>query len=244
MERYLDSGASARDNLAASNRSAAAAATAAAGAANNSRLNTLLGIRKAKPAEGLQVDVIAGLSVKDGTPAAKMSKVSSRSSRSGGEVEGGTGRGRSAVDASDDTECLDVTASPPQRASTAARSSVGRDVSDAFGTRYSSRSTTSRNNNNSSRGGSGNIGNTNIGTNNRSIGVKRKNTAAAGGSGAISSKMGPWMRRPVETAICAEEGYDPLELMDDANREIFGNDAFRGIQKDVRFHVFIYNLQY
>ncbi|CAN0161939.1 unnamed protein product [Pylaiella littoralis] len=240
MERYLDSGPSARDG-AASNRSATAATTAAA-AANKTRLSTLLGTRKAKPAEGLDVDVIASLSVKDGRPAAKRPKASSRG---GGEGEGGAGRESAAGDF-DDTECLDVTASPPQRASATARSSIGGGgVSEGFGARLSSSSSSRRNISSSSsssssnnarssiRGGSGNIGDSNTGTNSRSLGVKRKSTAASGGGRTISSKMGPWMRRPVETAICAEEGYDPLELMDDANRELFGNDAFRGVQEDV-----------
>lgn len=237
MKRYLDSGQSARGKVAGSNRSAAAgAASAAATAASNSRLNNLLGTRKAKPAEGLDVGVIASLSVNDGGPAAKRSKISSRS---GGEGESVAGRGRRA-DASNDAECLDVTASPPQRASATARSSIGGGgVSDGLGAGYSSRSSRS-----SSRGGSGNVGDASIGTNNRSLGIKRKNTATAGAGSAISSKMGPWMRRPAETAICAEEGYDPLELMDDANREIFGNEAFRGIQKDVRFSYLLTPISY
>lgn len=51
----------------------------------------------------------------------------------------------------------------------------------------------------------------------------------------VSHKMGPWMQRPGETAICAEGGYDPLGLIHNANQEIFGNYAFRGVQEDVRF---------
>lgn len=58
--------------------------------------------------------------------------------------------------------------------------------------------------------------------------------AGGGGGGGVFGKMGPWARRPGERAICAEDDYDPLELMQDANREIFGNDAFRGVQEDVR----------
>lgn len=41
------------------------------------------------------------------------------------------------------------------------------------------------------------------------------------------------MSRPGETAICAEDGYDPLDLIHDANKELFGNDDFRGVQEDV-----------
>lgn len=40
------------------------------------------------------------------------------------------------------------------------------------------------------------------------------------------------MKRPGEVAICAEEGYDPLELIHGANRDLFGNDGFRGVQED------------
>lgn len=47
-------------------------------------------------------------------------------------------------------------------------------------------------------------------------------------------KMGPWIKRKRERAVCEEDDYDPLELMRDANQDIFGNDAFRGVQEDVR----------
>lgn len=231
MDQYLDSGSSTRGKGAASSRSAPAAA---APRANNSRLSTLLAKPRPAPARGLDVAVIDGLSVGDGEPAAKRSRRLPHSSGGGG---GNSGRGRGAVSAADaagsyDAECLDVTASPPQRttgrpAAAAARSSRGgRDVSDGFAARFG---------NSASNGGRNGFGGA-------TGGAKRKSSAAAaswgssiGGSGSSSSrsKMGPWARRPEEKAICAEEGYEPLELMEDANREIFGNDSFRGIQEQV-----------
>ncbi|CAM9529438.1 unnamed protein product, partial [Hapterophycus canaliculatus] len=108
-------------------------------------------------------------------------------------------------------------------------------VSNGFGAPFGS----------TSRSGSGGVSDTNLsmGGNIRSNGGNRR-SAAAGGGGSSSgnssgrnswtnSKMGPWVRRPTERAICAEDGYDPLELMEEANREIFGNDAFRGVQEEV-----------
>lgn len=70
---------------------------------------------------------------------------------------------------------------------------------------------------------------------------KRNSSSGRGNGGAISaSKMGPWGKRPVEEeAVCTEDGYDPLELLDDANRELFGNNAFRGIQEDVSTSKFV-----
>lgn len=52
---------------------------------------------------------------------------------------------------------------------------------------------------------------------------------------ASAAKMGPWTsaRWGQERAISAEEGYDPLMLVHDANREIFGNESFRGVQEEV-----------
>lgn len=63
--------------------------------------------------------------------------------------------------------------------------------------------------------------------------TSNKRQSAGGTGSALVSKMGPWTKRPGERAICTEEGYDPLELVEDANREIFGNQSFRGVQKEV-----------
>lgn len=239
MDKYLDLGSPARGRRGASNRSAGASAAAPAPRASNSRLSTLLGKPRPAPAKGLDVAVIDSLSVGDGEPAAKRSKRSSRSSGGGGgsssKRQGASGAsGASDATGSHETECLDVTASPPQRAigrpvASARVARGGGDITDGFAARFGQDS------NSSSRGESG-------GTSN---GVKRKSSTAAvsrgggargsstGGGGSSSNKMGPWARRPEQKAICEEEGYDPLELMEDANREIFGNDAFRGIQEEV-----------
>lgn len=64
-------------------------------------------------------------------------------------------------------------------------------------------------------------------------GKRRRGGGAGSGGGVSASKMGPWGRKPEETALCAEDGYDPLELMADANREIFGNESFRDVQEKV-----------
>ena len=231
MDRYLDSASSTRSKGVAHNRSGAAGAAPRATA---SRLSTLLGKPRPAPAKGLDVAVIDSLSVGDGEPATKRPKRLSRSS--GGDGSGG----RATAGASDATgphkgECLDITASPPQkttaRPTAASRSSRGGGgASEGFGARFG---------NGSSRGSRS------VDTNG---GAKRKSSSAAasrgggarggssigGGGSSSSSKMGPWARRPEEKAICTEEGYDPLELMEDANREIFGNDSFRGIQEEVR----------
>lgn len=67
-------------------------------------------------------------------------------------------------------------------------------------------------------------------------GKERASFAGAAGAASTTSaaKMGPWMsaRWGRERAICAEEGYDPLMLVHDANGEIFGNESFRGVQEE------------
>ena len=246
MKRYLDSSGSSREKTAANRRQSAAAAAGP----NKTRLSTLLEKPKPAPATGLDVSLIDSLSVGGGEPAAKRSRRLSHSSGGGG---GG------AADSFAEAECLDVTASPPRAAATATvaagrKSGGGGRASDSVGGRVS-RSSCGGAGSNGRGGGSAGKGGGNSGANNNrggggggssggGGGVKRNNGSAAnaagwsGGAGrssnGSSNKMGPWARRPEETAICAEEGYDPLELMDDANREIFGNDAFRGIQEDVR----------
>lgn len=61
--------------------------------------------------------------------------------------------------------------------------------------------------------------------------------ASATATPKSSAKMGPWTsaRWGQERAISAEEGYDPLMVVHDANREIFGNESFRGVQEEVSF---------
>lgn len=79
-------------------------------------------------------------------------------------------------------------------------------------------------------GGSGSGSSSSVG------GVGGSSNSYGRGSAVVAKgKMGPWLSRPGETAICAEEGYDPLDLIHDANKELFGNDKFRGVQEDVRF---------
>lgn len=229
MDKYLDSGPSssaAGQDRVPIKRSAAS---------TKSRLSALLSKPKVKPAEGFDVSVIGGLSVGDGAgaaaAAAPAAKRARRSSRGSGDGGGGSG---AAVGSR--AECLDVTASPQRGAarSAASGSSNGGSsggVCDDFGARFSGR----KNNNSSSRGGSSTVGGR---ASSYSSGWLTTSTGGGGsnGGGARSSsgsKMGPWARRPGEVALCAEEGYDPLELMDDANREIFGNNGFRGVQERV-----------
>lgn len=232
MDKYLDSGSSARGK--ASSTTAPRNASKA-----SSRLNTLLTKTKARPASSLDVGVIDGLSVAGtgGGPAAKRSKgPSSRRGSSGGGGSSGDG----AVD-SNASDCLDVSSSPPRGAPTpptrTSRAGGGA-VSNGLGARFGS----------NSRGGSGGDRVADLAGSNRSTGGGDTRSAAAAGSGRgggggsnnsngrsswASSKMGSWIRRPAERAICAEDGYDPLELMGEANQELFGNDAFRGVQEEV-----------
>ncbi|CAN0179517.1 unnamed protein product [Ectocarpus sp. 6 AP-2014] len=227
MDKYLDSGPSsstAGQDRVPIRRSASS---------TKSRLNALLAKPKAKPAEGFDVSMIGDLSVGNGAaaaaPAAKRARRSSRGSGDGGADAAAVGSR---------AECLDVTASPQRGAasSVASGSSNGGSssggVCDDFGARFSGRKNI---NNRSSRGGSSTVGGR---ANSYSSGWPTPSTGGSGSSdgGAHSSsgsKMGPWARRPGEVALCAEEGYDPLKLMDDANREIFGNNGFRGVQERV-----------
>ncbi|CAB1115982.1 unnamed protein product [Ectocarpus sp. CCAP 1310/34] len=230
MDKYLDSGPSSStvgQDRVPIRRSAAS---------TKSRLNTLLTKPKAKPAEGFDVSVIGDLSVGEGAAAAAAAAPAAKRARRSSRGSGDGGAGAAAVGSR--AECLDVTASPQRGAARSAASgssnggSSSGGICDDFGARFSGRK---NNNRGSNRGGSSTVGGR---ANSYSSRWPTTSTGGSGSSGggarsSSRSKMGPWARRPGEVALCAEEGYDPLELMDDANREIFGNNGFRGVQERV-----------
>lgn len=222
MDKYLDSGPS--SSTAGQDR----VPISRSAASTKSRLNALLTKPKAKPAEGFDVSVIGDLSVGDGAAAAAAAAPAAKRARRSSRGSGDGGAGAAAVGSR--AECLDVTASPQRGAARSAASgssnggSSSGGVCDDFGARFSGRK--NNNNRSSSRGGSSTVGG-------RMTSTGGSGSSGGGARSSSGSKMGPWARRPGEVALCAEEGYDPLELMDDANREIFGNNGFRGVQERV-----------
>ena len=287
MLKFLDSASAAKPTAVASDGSTAAPAAAAT--PPKSRLNHLLEKPAAKPAAGLDVDVLSGLSL---------------AARGKGGDKAAKGKGQRPKrprpdDISCDAPCVDsfdITLSPLAAAPPASvrrrdrgldrESSTGlAGVTGAFRGRGSTGSSSSssssggslnkisvanKNAKSESGGSGGGVGESSamngrskipaVATNSTNGGRARRQSTDMGGSGRGSSssssssvggsnnnsysrgssvsgkgKMGPWLSRPGETAICAEEGYDPLDLIHDANREIFGNDNFRGVQEDVRF---------
>lgn len=281
MLKYLDTAPAPKPTIGASENSSAAAVPP------NSRLNQLLDKPPAKPADGLDIDLLSGLSLP------------SRGAVDKEGLKGGGHRSKRPRPAgmSCDALCvdsLDISVSPPAAAPPASARGTSSGMSHGLGRGldgdfsigsagvlggFRGRDSTGSNASSSSSGGSlksrsvsnsstkigsgsngkagGGVGGTTSSakngrlkssavtpnTNNGSrakrriaeIGGSSSGTSSSHGGSSTKGKMGPWMSRPGETAICAEEGYDPLDLLHDANRELFGNDNFRGVQEDVRF---------
>lgn len=260
MLKFLKSASATKPTAGASTEPTSAAAPP------KSRLNQLLEKPAAKPATGLDVDLLSGLSL----PA-----------RGAGSEEAAKGKGhRPKRPRPDDVSCdapvvdsFDITLSPlaaaPAASARARDRGLDRESSiglagvlggfrgrDSAGSITSSSSTSLKktsatkgrsktpavttNTTNGSKakrqsidfGGSGSGSSSSIGGGG---GGGSGNSYGRGSAVAAKGKMGPWLSRPGETAICAEDGYDPLDLIHDANKELFGNDDFRGVQEDVRF---------
>lgn len=230
MRKFLKSAPKSNDGATAGDGSAPAAGPP------DSRLIALLGQPPPKPADALDLAAIEALTAPKRGGAGGEDEFSSRGrSSKRPRPEAATGAGPAAGP-------VDVAVLPSARRLSGGGSDSGVSrgsggVSDGFDGYSCSadrdgHSGDGSGGENSKRGG------------NRGSGAlgRRRSTAVGGGGGGSgssarsnvsASKMGPWLRRRGETAVCAEEGYDPLELMHDANRDIFGNDAFRGVQEDV-----------
>lgn len=215
----------------------------AATAPSDSRLNNLLAQAPAKAIGALDVDTIDALSV----PKRKADVEEASAGRGKSLKRPRPGSTSSFVMAGSSAESVDITVSPPALPAVPAKrsrwsgSSLTRgggaiDSTDCYG-RHSESDTGLRSLNDFS-GGRGSTSESE-----KWSSLTREGRGSIRGGGGLGaprsgstiggSKSGPRTARLGERAICAEQGYDPLELMHDANVDLFGNAGFRGIQEEV-----------
>lgn len=217
----------------------ASSSGATAHASSNSLLGSLMHpVTAPKPAAGLDNDSLSALSV------FKSSKRGGGSGRSGnsldiddddnGDLEislGGGGRDgggrtgkrpRSSAGSSGNSSSRSSVGGHSHHPKDRRSGSFGSFVSSVSSNRYRNRRFIDPNE--SGEAGTG-------ANDGRSVSSMQQDSASR--TGVVASKMGPWAKRPGQRAVCEEDGYDPLTLLEDANEDLFGNRSFRGVQRDV-----------